>query len=96
MTADWTVLNIAGMRDIALKAAHSVAAEYANVVEAEDLHQDALILLASNAALIRLYHDSGIRGFAYTWLRSRLVDATRPLAYRHNRTIPLNNFAAAA
>jgi hypothetical protein len=85
--ADWTVLDIPGVRDIATKAANSVATEYANVVDFDDQHQDALILLATHAELIRGHRDSGNLGLVYRWLWCRLVDRVRPEAYRSNRTI---------
>ncbi|MEU7905911.1 hypothetical protein [Actinoplanes sp. NPDC049118] len=96
MTADWTVLELIGIRDIAVRAAHSVASEYRGITDVEDLYQDALILCASNAELIRGHYDSDNRGLVFTWLRHRLVDAVRPEAYRRNRTITLDRVTEAA
>ncbi len=95
-TVDWTVLDLIGIRDIAVRAAHSVNTAYRGITDVEDLYQDALILCASHPDLIRGHYDSDNRGLVFTWLRSRLIDAVRPEAHRQNRTIAIERVVEAA
>lgn len=85
--ADWTFLDLDGVAETARRAARKVAAEYPAVVEADDLYQDALILLARNSDQVRKHHESGELGLLHHWLWCRLVDTVRPLARRANRSI---------
>lgn len=69
-TGDWTVLDIDGVAETARSAASKVARQYANTTEYEDLHQEALILLAAKPATVRSYVNDPHKGLRL--LRHRL------------------------
>ncbi len=95
-TVDWTVLELDGIPEIAHRAARKVAAEYAGLVDADDQRQDALILLATNAELVREHLAAGTLGRLHRWLWCRLVDKARPIARRANQTISYERLAREA
>ncbi|MDH6462027.1 hypothetical protein M2302_002202 [Micromonospora sp. A200] len=88
MSADWSVLEIPGVQDVARKAAAKVAAEYSTVtmVEYDDLLQEGLIRLASKPDIVRGYADGpdGLGGLHH-WLWCDLTDLARKEGARSNR-----------
>jgi len=55
ITVDWTVLDLPGVAGIAQSAAAKVARQYPTTTEYDDLHQEARILLATQADTVRAY-----------------------------------------
>lgn len=95
-SVDWTVLELDDVQEIASRAARKVATEYARLVDLDDQRQDALILLATNAELVREHIAAGTLGRLHHWLWCRLVDAARTVARRANQTISYERLAREA
>ena len=97
-TADWAVLLIPGIAELADRAARSVAAERQGITEYDDMHQEARILLARKARMIReCLADAGLgRGVVYYRLRQDLVDHLKTDVSRSNRHVPLPTLEVAA
>ncbi|OKI45134.1 hypothetical protein [Micromonospora sp. CB01531] len=90
MSADWTVLEIPGVEGVARKAAAKVASDYESVsglVDKDDLHQEALILLATHGERVRRYVEGpdGLGGLYHDLLMD-LINKVTPLAKRAIRT----------
>ena len=54
---DWTVLQLDGVADVTTKAAAKVAVKFHGVTTYDDLHQEAVIMLASHPETVRDYID---------------------------------------
>lgn len=88
-TADWAVLDIRGVIEVARTAAAKVAGQFRYVAEYDDLFQDACLRLAESPDVVRAYLDDADKGFDLLrhWLWCDLVDTTRTEAARRNRHI---------
>jgi hypothetical protein len=61
-TVDWTVLDDPAVAGVAHSAAAKVARQYPTTTEYDDLHQDARLLLATDATTVRAYLDDPDKG----------------------------------
>ena len=97
-TADWTVLDIDGVTNVARTAAARVAGQYRYVAEYDDLYQDALIRLAQAPDVVRDYLTDPDKGLDLLrhWLWCDLVDTTRTEAARRNRHVSYEQVREAA
>jgi hypothetical protein len=87
--ADWSVLDIDGVADIAHSAAARVAGQYRHTTEYDDLLQDARIRLAQTAGDVRVYvtdPDKGL-GLLHHHLWCDLVDSVKTDARRRSRHV---------
>ncbi|MEU8327277.1 hypothetical protein [Micromonospora sp. NPDC048839] len=91
--ANWTVLEIPGVSEVAVRAARKVARDYASLVEYDDMYQDALIHLATKSDLVHAYVDGpdGLGGLHH-WLWCRLVNGIN--VSKSNRTRSLDALLA--
>ncbi|WP_436739897.1 hypothetical protein [Streptomyces sp. BBFR102] len=71
--SDWSIIT-EEVSGIAQRAARKAADSYPSVLEYEDAHQDALILLATRPSQARAALNLG-PGTLYRWLGQRLRDA---------------------
>lgn len=85
--ADWTVLQLDGVADVAQKAASKVAAKFINVIDYDDLHQDAVIILASHRDTVQGYIDRDELGYLFHWLWCDLTNIANREATKKNRQI---------
>lgn len=88
-TADWTVLDIDGVTDVARSAAARVAAQYQHTAEYDDLYQEALIRLAQTADVVRSYLADPRKGagLLHHRLWCDLVDSVKTEAKHRSRHI---------
>ena len=87
--ADWTVLDLDGVTDVARSAAARVAAQYRHTTEFDDLLQDAYLNLAEAADEVRGYltdPDKG-PGLLHHRLWCDLVDSVKTEAGRRTRQV---------
>lgn len=88
-TADWSVLDLAGVRDVADQAARRVHRKFAQYSVVDDLRQDALVAIATTADLLScLEGDEPELGLLQHRLECDLVNAMTTHARREQRTIP--------
>lgn len=85
--ADWSVIELPYVRDIATQAAKRIHRKYPNVSELEDLEQEALIRIATTANLQEAARDEDNIGLLQHRLEQDLGDALLPQAKRQARTI---------
>lgn len=85
--ADWSVLDLPYVRDIARQAARRVHAKYEHVSEEEDLFQDALIFLATRPSLQASARDTENLGLLQHGLEQDLGDMLLPQAKKQERTL---------
>jgi DNA-directed RNA polymerase specialized sigma24 family protein len=86
--ADWTVLTpdvMAKARLVANSVASSTNAQ--SLMDGDDLYQEALLLCATNASVIRDYITQGELGHLYTWLRGRVTNTVRTEVARSSKSI---------
>lgn len=90
VTADWSVLDFAGVNDTIRVAAHAVKRQYERA-DVDDLIQDAQISCALNADRVMGYLEDPQEGHAhlYRWVWSDLTDTARTEARRASRCISL-------
>ena len=95
-TADWTVLDIDGVADIAHSAAARVAAQYRHTTEYDDLLQEAHILLACAAGDVRDYlaDDTKGPGQLHHRLWCDLVDSVKTDAKRRSQHLSYETIRA--
>jgi len=76
---DWTVIEHDSVQLVARQAASKVARNSGGVLEYDDLYQDALIILASRAEVVRDYLSDPATAERHLnkWLWSRLEDKAR-------------------
>lgn len=91
--ANWTVLDVPGVDQVARRAAARVAREYSDQVlfDADDLYQEALIMMATtrDAAECLGPHGMGL-GVLHTRTVQGLQDKVRTEIRRANRKVPLS------
>lgn len=90
--ADWTVLEIEGVEDVARRAAKRVARDFSDTTTVEDATQDALILLATTSSLRQTARDTakGL-GMLYHELHMDLINRYRTEAQRRTRLVSLES-----
>ena len=73
---DWAVLYVDGMNDRIEKACLDIERRFYQVIDFDDLKQEAHVLLASNGVLVREYLADPEQGWSHVsrWLWSRLAD----------------------
>lgn len=81
------MLELDGVADVMSKAAAKVAYEFRGVAEFDDLHQEAVIALASHPEIVRDYVARNKLGLLHHWLWCRLTDLARRDATTSNRTV---------
>ena len=73
---DWTVLYVDGMNDRIEKACLDIERRFYQVIDFDDLKQEAHVLLASNGVLVRGHLADPEQGWSHVsrWLWSRLAN----------------------
>jgi hypothetical protein len=86
---DWTVLDLPYVESKCALAARAVATATTaqNLMDFDDLYQEAVTLCAANAEKVRGYVSAGELGHLYTWLSSRVMNAVRTEVARSSRSI---------
>lgn len=89
--ADWSVLDEPGVQDVLEVAVRTAANARAGYTTAEDLQQEAVIWLATNANQVREYLSSPTLGerALYRRLNSRLLNVVRDDPYKPTNFLPL-------
>lgn len=74
---DWELISDPSVAEVIEQVTRKLAREAEFVSTADDLQQDALILIATNGARIRGYLADGRPSHVSRWLNSRLRDSLR-------------------
>jgi hypothetical protein len=93
---DWSLSRneaVLAARDVAV---NRLVRDFGHLVEADDLHQEAAIIIAASAAKVRDYlADTENPGHLTRWIWSRLRDQLRPQVRKANQTVSLTRVEAA-
>lgn len=83
---DWTVLDEPGVAGIASRAAEYIAGQYKTAaIDADDLFQEASLILASKASRVRMHLANEAEGLIAKELQRDLIDKIRPESERGKR-----------
>lgn len=84
---DWTIIENDIVDAVIHTEAKRVGHAYSGVIEEADLRQEAYIVCATNAEIVRGYVTMGDVGYLSKWLWSRLTDIARSMANTSNREV---------
>lgn len=91
MTApDWTVLELHGLKQLIKDRAESVAASFHTTASADDLEQEGYIFCATNAVMVRDYHDGKADKLLGTAIWRALRDKVKTEARHGSQTVGLH------
>jgi hypothetical protein len=89
---DWSILRAlegTGFEAAVRSAVTKVWSQHRSLTERDDVSQEAQLLLASNADIVRGHMENGRPDFLHRWLWSRLQDRYRTEVSRAALTVPL-------
>lgn len=90
-SADFSVLDLEGVREVALQAARRVHGKYKSYTELDDLHQEALVLIATTSDLLDcLLDEEPELGLLQYRLERDLVDTVKTPVRQAQQTIPFD------